>query len=592
MSDCPSFLGVECRNRSVLASGILGVTLCSLKKVLDAGAGIVTTKSIGPERRKGHRGPVLYDWGHGLINAVGLSNPGIDEFCAGFDRTETPFPMIVSIFGRKIGDFPSIAGKLEEFRFPFLELNLSCPNVLDEFGAPFAFSEELTAKITKSVKDTSSKKLIVKLSPNAPNSVSVAQAAQRAGADALCVMNTLGPGMVIHTAAALPVLGNGVGGISGVAILPLTVKNVYELYDAVSIPIIGTGGITDTDSALQMLMAGAQLYGIGSAVHFRGLGVFMEIEEGISQFLYNNGFQSTEEIIGLAHRRGRPRFYKVPQEPLPLEPRKSDLFFLVLPVAEVLEGEVKTLFFEWKNSQKPRAGQFFMLWIPGEDQKPFSVSYFDGERIGFSVQERGGFSEALVRLREGDSVGLLGPLGNGFDCTSYRKYLLVGGGIGLAPLLFAAGELVRLGKKVTIFAGGKKSGSVRWGEALLDKAGYKEQLELLFCTEDGTCGSLGLITDHLQHVFESVRPDYVLLCGPELFMSKSLTIFKQCGVSGEACIERMMKCGIGICGSCCIDDSGDRVCMEGPVFSFEYLRESWEFGRYRRDESGSVTGID
>jgi dihydroorotate dehydrogenase (NAD+) catalytic subunit len=640
MSGGLSFLGVECKNRSVLASGILGVTMSSLNKALEAGAGIVTSKSIGPERRKGHHGPVVHDWGCGLVNAVGLSNPGIEEFCAGFEARRPPFPLIVSIFGRRTEDFPELARRLEELRFSFLELNLSCPNVLDEFGTPFSFSEELTSRITRSVKDSTSKKLIVKLSPNAPNCIPVARSAQNAGADAICMMNTLGPGMVIHPAVAFPVLGNSVGGVSGRAILPLTVKKVFELYVEVDIPIIGTGGVSDTDGALQLLMAGARLYGVGSAVYTKGLSIFGEIEEGIREFCALNGFESSEEIIGIAHGRGKRRFYLLPgvrgtqtgegcgygassvqsAAGVPGAPGGAPIVFggtgardaarpvfRVLPVSEMLPGEggrAGTLFFQWESRPRPAAGQFFMLWIPGEDQKPFSVSYFDGRSIGFSVLKKGPFSTALLALRKGDPVGLLGPLGKGFDLGVFPgrprgrahagapRYLLVGGGIGAAPLVFAAATLVQSGARAVLFAGGKESWAVRWVEGLLEKTGRGGEVTLLYCTEDGSCGSTGLITDHLREVIRNECPDRALACGPERFMVKALAIFGESGVQGEASIERMMKCGIGICGSCCIDDTGDRVCAEGPVFSFDYLRAAREFGRYRRDESGGVTGIE
>jgi dihydroorotate dehydrogenase (NAD+) catalytic subunit len=591
MSDHPSFLGIECRNRSILASGILGVTLSSLKRVYDAGAGIVTSKSIGTERRKGHRAPVVYDWGYGLINSVGLSNPGIDEFVARFDSIKITFPLIVSIFGHRIEDFSSLAEKLESLDFPLLELNLSCPNVLDEFGTPFSFSEDLTEQITRNVKDRTSKKVIVKLSPNAPNVNEVAQASARAGADALCVMNTLGPGMVIHTQAAVPVLGNRVGGISGGALLPLTVKKVYDLYGSVSIPLIGTGGVSDADGALQLLMAGAHMYGVGSVVYSRGIEVFKEIEEGIEEFLHKNRLESSGELIGLAHRQKKPRYYSAP---LGFKRPAGSIPFTVVPLAEVLEtdeGGVKTLLFDWKCLPPPVAGQFFMLWIPDVDQKPFSVSYYDGERIGFSVVERGTFSTALCCLDEGHPLGLLGPLGKGFDLESHKNYLLVGGGIGIAPLLFSAVQLVELGRRVTLLAGGRDLPALGWAGNLLERSGIRTRVELFTCTEDGSCGRRGVITDFLKEVIEEAHPDCALLCGPELFMAKALDVFRQSRLSGEASIERMMKCGIGICGSCCLDENGDRVCLEGPVFSFDYLYETEEFGRYRRDESGGVEGI-
>ena len=122
MIDSPTFLGVKVKNRSVLASGILGVTISSLKMVYNAGAGIVTTKSIGPEKRYGHKAPVIFDWGYGLINAVGLPNPGIEDFITGYGKDDIHIPIIISIFGKTVDDFPLVAQRLSPLDFTFLEV--------------------------------------------------------------------------------------------------------------------------------------------------------------------------------------------------------------------------------------------------------------------------------------------------------------------------------------------------------------------------------------------------------------------------------------------------------------------------------------
>ena len=595
MTDYPSFLEVKLKNRSVLASGILGVTISSLRRVYNDGAGIVTTKSVGPEKRNGHSAPVIYDWGCGLINAVGLSTPGIDEFVSRFGYGVVDFPLIVSIFGKEVDDFPLLAQKLDSLDFTFLELNISCPNVMDEFDTPFSFSAELTSQITRSVKDRTCKPVIVKLSSNTQDLVSVARSAENSGADAICIMNTVGPGMVIDISTGFPVLWNKRGGISGDAVLPLTVKNVYDVYNEVSIPIIGTGGVSSTGSALQVMMAGASLYGIGSAVYTKGLRVFKDVEEGILEFLHNNHFESSEEVIGLAHKQKKVSFYRIPKPVINEDQKRKNIKFVVSPVKELLKADehsINTLFFEQQGLSKPAPGQFFMLWIPGLDQKPYSVSYYDENRIGFSLMARGTFSTSLLGLTCGEPVGLHGPLGKSFELQQYDNYLLVGGGIGVAPLIFSASELVKLGKGVNILAGGRTWASINWIIPLLEKIAKYSQIKTFFCTEDGSFGEQGLITDHLQGVIERVCPDFALVCGPEIFIKKALTLFKINSVPGEASIDRMMKCGLGLCGSCSLDITGDRVCVEGPVFHFDYLEKCKEFGNYKRDESGALRGID
>jgi dihydroorotate dehydrogenase (NAD+) catalytic subunit len=606
-----TFLGVKLKNRSVLASGVLGVSAASLARVYREGAGLVTSKSVGPRKRKGHNSPVIFDWGGGLINAVGLSNPGIDDFVVQYGRVATDFPVIISIYGEHEEEFPVIAEKLQALPHNFIELNLSCPNVSEEFGTPFAHSQKQTAHITSIVRDATDKPIIVKLSPNAPGIVGVGKAAEEAGADALCVINTVGPGMIINTNTAAPLLGNMWGGISGTAILPITVKTVYELYKNVRIPIIGTGGVTDADSALQVLMAGASLYGIGSAVYQKGLGIFRETDDGIKQFLRDNHIQNSSEIIGISHRSKAYSFYKTLHKTGEnSRSDKTEYFsspFTVLPVNMIERnecGRIQTMFFEadelfshydaesgssWatRSSERPLPGQFYMLWIPGVNQKPYSVSYYDGRLIGFTCKRRGCFSEKIFQQNSGDPIGLLGPLGKGFD-LSHDNYLLVGGGIGAAPLLFSAIELHRMGKKASLLFGAEGRQWVDWIDPILARGipDYREMVQ--YCTEDGSVGLQGMITDHLEDITRQVRPDYALICGPELFTKKSIPILRKLKIEGQASIERMMKCGIGICGSCSVDHTGDRVCVEGPMFDFQYLQRMKEFGSYFMDESGAV----
>ncbi len=640
MSLLVDFLGVRLRNRAVLASGILGVSIASLKKVYESGAGIVTTKSVGPQKRKGHRAPVVFDWGGGLVNAVGLPNPGINEFVTRFDERKITFPLIISLFGENPDDFAEIAQKLDRLKYMFLELNLSCPNVLDEFGIPFSYSQSHTAKITAQVKAASSKPVIVKLSANTPELVGIARSAEEAGADALCIMNTVGPGMVIDIHTGAPVLANGSGGLSGEAILPLTVRSVYEVYRAVRIPIIATGGIADVNTALQVIMAGAVLFGIGSGVYTEGLSVFKTVNSDLELFMEKNGIKTLDELVGRTHRIKKYTFLQAVGEgssgdrsagtadsgiaatsitnagrAARVGTRINRPPFTVVPVDRIQQTSdtgVRTLFFrlveqhqdksqnpvfgKGKKSEPdaaasgpigPLPGQFYMLWLPGIDQKPFSVSFFNGETVGFSLIARGPFSRALFEIQAGDPVGLLGPLGRGFDLRHDRS-ILAGGGIGCSPLVFTAIRLSIMGKRFVFVAGGKTAESVDWIEALFQQAGRSVIESIKYCTEDGSIGSKGVITQHLEKIIDEAEPSYALVCGPELFIKKAREIFRTRGIKGQAGIERLMKCGIGICGSCSIDATGDRVCAEGPVFSFEALDNLEEFGTYRRDGSGSV----
>ncbi len=301
--------GKTLRNPTVLASGVLGVGGHILTRVARAGAGAVTTKSCGLSSREGHPNPTVLDWGHGLINAVGLSNPGVREEIDELQQVlpelrNMGVPLLASIFADSVDNFGVLAEIMAEAEPDFLELNISCPNVDDIYKEPFCFSPRAAAAVVDQVKKRCSLPVIVKLSPNAHNLAEVARAVEWAGADAITAVNTLGPGMVINVELGMPILANVAGGISGPALRPIAVRCVYEIYRAVKIPIIGTGGVSEARDALEMIMAGATAVGVGSAVYYKGIQVFAEIVEGIGSFMLSHNVGNLRELQGIAHRGG------------------------------------------------------------------------------------------------------------------------------------------------------------------------------------------------------------------------------------------------------------------------------------------------
>lgn len=294
---------VKLDNPTVLASGIMGVTGASLSFVAKNGAGAVTTKSIGLEERKGHPAPVVLEWENGLINAVGLSSPGIEE---GVEELKiavesSKSPVIASIFAPTTKQFGEVAKQVSKAKPAFIEANISCPNVESEFGKPFATDPKVSAAVTKIVKKNSKIPVIVKLSPNVLNISFIAQAVEKAGADAICAVNTVGPGMIIDIKTGKPLLANKAGGLSGPAIKPIAVRCVYDIYSAVKIPIIGTGGITYGKDAVEMIMAGATAVGIGSGVHYRGIDVFKKVCDEVMKFMEKEGYNKLKDFRGMAH---------------------------------------------------------------------------------------------------------------------------------------------------------------------------------------------------------------------------------------------------------------------------------------------------
>ncbi|MCF7792407.1 MAG: dihydroorotate dehydrogenase [Candidatus Cloacimonetes bacterium] len=295
------FLGVELESPLVLPAGVMGMSFSGMDIARINGAGIITSKSLTLQPRTGHKGPVIAEFEGGILNCMGLCNPGISNGLLEVNefKKRSRTPVIVSVFATNTEDFLMLAKEVNNSRGDFLELNLSCPNVFDEFGIPLAASKDEVFKIVKAVKESSRLPVIAKLSPNVYNIVEIALAAQKAGADALCLINTVGPGMAIDAKMVKPVLFNKFGGLSGPCIKPIALKLIYQTHSAVDIPILGMGGVTYGIDAVEMLMAGATTIGVGTAVYYRGIEVFEKINNEIIEFLDENGYETVEDILKL-----------------------------------------------------------------------------------------------------------------------------------------------------------------------------------------------------------------------------------------------------------------------------------------------------
>jgi dihydroorotate dehydrogenase (NAD+) catalytic subunit len=298
--------GLRLRNPFVLASGIWGSAGATLVRAALAGAGAVTSKSCSLEPRRGHPNPAVLPWEAGLINAVGLTNPGAAEECLALCKAQRALrtlgvPLIASVVGSSPDNFAQAVQVIAEAKADIIELNISCPNVQSEFGLPFALEPQAAAAVTRAVRRVYGGRLFVKLSPNAPDIVAVARAVADAGADGLTAVNTLGPGMLIDTHARRPILSNKAGGISGAALRPIALRCVYDVAQHVSLPIIGTGGINSGQAALQMLMAGATAVGIGSALAFEGDAVFGRLVLELSTVMADEGITDIKAVQGCAH---------------------------------------------------------------------------------------------------------------------------------------------------------------------------------------------------------------------------------------------------------------------------------------------------
>lgn len=289
-------------NPTALASGILSNGPLLKRAAAEGGAGAVVTKSLTGERREGYPTPVIVGVEGGLINAIGLANQGYVEFLEQDlpVAKEGMVPVIVSVAGANPGEFERICARAEEAGADAVELNLSCPHVKKR-GLEIGADPRFVRRVVSGVRGTLTIPVHVKLGLSDRMGDSALEA-QDAGAEAVVAINTI-KAMKVQVHARRPVLSNVYGGLSGPAIHPIAVRCVYELYERLSVPLVGCGGVKDWATAVEFMLAGARVVQIGSAVATEGLGVFGEVSRGIGRYLDSNGFKSVAEIVGCAHRR-------------------------------------------------------------------------------------------------------------------------------------------------------------------------------------------------------------------------------------------------------------------------------------------------
>ena len=267
-----------------------------------------------------------------------------------------------------------------------------------------------------------------------------------------------------------------------------------------------------------------------------------------------------------------------------LELQRNTNSIKVVTVEKVIDETptVRTLVFSDEFLAKVLPGQFAMVWIPGVNELPMSVMITqEKDKAAFTVRKHGPSSTALYSVKRGDQIGVRGPYGNSFTIKQ-GKLLLVGGGTGLVPLLRLASFLKKT-DDVTIIMGAKTKGEVFF-EGLANKLLEQNKHKVLVATEDGTYGESGLVTDVIQKLFKETTFDAVYTCGPEKMMHKVVQLAFEKKIYVEASIERMMKCGMGLCGSCCFGEV--LACRDGTVFDGQYLLTNKEFGYTHRNKSG------
>lgn len=288
--------GIKIQNPLILASGILGISSKLLKRALDAGAGAVVTKSIGVEARKGYENPVIFELPYGILNAIGLSNPGVDHFCDELKDLKDK-NVIANIFGSEVSEFIRIIEKIDEFVKGY-EINFSCPHAKG-VGIEVGRESSLVKSILREVVEVTNRPVWAKFSVELPDLIGKINIA----ADyvkAVVITNTI-RGMAIDIWARRPVLSAKIGGYSGPAIKPIAIRAVYEAYENSNVDIVGCGGILTGYDVIEFLMAGAKAVEIGTGIYYRGFDIFKNILEEIKKFMEYENISDVREIVGVAH---------------------------------------------------------------------------------------------------------------------------------------------------------------------------------------------------------------------------------------------------------------------------------------------------
>lgn len=292
------FAGLSLKNPVIIASGILGLSQTIFDRLADVGAGAIVSKSISMYPREGYRNPTVVSLEHtSWLNAVGLANPGAEAFSK--EISSNKVPLFVSLVGSSTEEFISVVKRFKSSNILGFELNLSCPHV-EKMGMEIGDDPRLVKEIIQSIKNESSKPLIVKVGLGKSDILEIAKISEDAGADGITAINTL-RAMKIDIVNKCPILENKVGGLSGAAIKPIGVRCVYELRKKISLPIIGSGGILTISDMLEYIMAGATAVQVGSLIAYKGLDAVGKLVGDLHDYLESNNYDDLEEIVGIVH---------------------------------------------------------------------------------------------------------------------------------------------------------------------------------------------------------------------------------------------------------------------------------------------------
>jgi len=530
------FLGKTLSGPFTVPSGIVTTATSIIQYMFDhmPQIGVITTKSVGPETRAGNREPVYSQYAPGsFVNAVGLTNPGAHTAAEAMAQLRIPEDrfLLVSIFGGSLEEYVEVA-KIMAPVADGLELNLSCPHAKG-YGMAMGQDPQLVREITAAVKAAVSIPVIPKLTPNTPNIAEIAIAAKAGGADALCAINTVGPG---YTAShGHPVLSNGAGGMSGKGVLPIALKCVREITEATGLPVIGCGGASSAADVREFMHCGASIVGVGSAL------TGMTTDEIGSYFNQLESDLCFDSDKAESHIR-----YDIDMDFSPV----------VLVENKRVCDDICVLTFDRKINVQ--AGEFVFLWVPGVGEKPFSALADDPFQL--AVIDVGIFTHHLMDLAVGTEVYVRGPHGIPVSPADDAKIMAVAGGTGLAAVY----QIARDFGNAEVFTG------ARTAERLYYLDECKQVADVHVATDDGSEGFKGVVTEllrtRLEQMSQAERDKLVFYnCGPAPMVHAAAKVQRDFCRDEQifSAIDYLTKCGVGICGACATPD-GRRICVDGP----------------------------
>lgn len=523
-----SFLGKSVTGPCTITSGCVATKSQTLEKLLRENQilGSGTTKGVSLLPRMGYDEPIIAQIsGSTYVNAVGLRNPGAEETAQGFSEIEIEDNKALVV--QLIGESPKECRQVAEILFPYataFEINFSCKHT--KFGEVIGKDLDLVEKIVREIVSMGKPVLVKPIESNLAEAI---RRTERAGASGYTLTNTRGPKAYYFD--GYPVLSNKIGGISGKNIHKAAVNAVREARKITRLHITGVGGIATAKDMRDFEEAGANHLGLGTC--FAGMDT-----ETLNDYLtalfydYRHGGNTAEAFLNDKLIMEYEKYAVTENRQL-----AEDLFVL-----------------QFDKGIVAGPGQFVFAWLPDKGEKPFSV--YDSVPLKLLVNKRGKCTEAMSKLKKGDTVYIRGSYGEIPD--THGRVLVVGGGTGIAGL--------------NLFTKWYDGTSALFGAkdiSHLDLIECKKNYDrLYFATEDGSMGSRGMVTDHLARVIQEVKPDYCLNCGPAAMVYKCIEIERRMGIIDErilSSIEFMTRCGIGLCGECATSQ-GYRNCVDGTFF--------------------------